>query len=102
MNDAIITKELLEEFGIDLTDKDTDSLLAHLNETLQERVGTEITQSLTDEQLATLVALQEKGSDEEVSAWLEQNVPELQAIIDDEIDILLGDLDENTEGINNA
>jgi len=98
----IITKALLDEAGIDLTGQDVDALLAHLNRTLEERVGTEITESLDDTQLDELLAVQENGSDEEVGAWLEKNVPELQEITQDEIDILLGELSENADSINQA
>ena len=103
MNDSpIITKEILDEAGIDIGDQDEAVLLEHLNETLQERVGAEITESLTDEELEELVKIQENGNDEEVGAWIEANVPELAEITQDEIDILLGELSENSDGINNA
>lgn len=96
----IITKELLDEAGIDLKDQDVDALLAHLNQALEERVGTEITESLDDKQLEELLAVQENGNDEEVGSWLDKNVPELQEITQDEIDILLGELSENADSIN--
>ncbi|HEY1085099.1 MAG TPA: DUF5663 domain-containing protein [Candidatus Saccharimonadales bacterium] len=102
MNPQIITKQVLDEFGVDLEGKDVDSLLQHLNETLEERVGAEITESLDDDQLKALLDLQESGTDEQVGQWLEQNVPELQQITQDEIDILIGELAENTDGINEA
>jgi hypothetical protein len=95
-----ITKESLLSLGIDLDGQDVDSLLDHLNDTLQERVGTELTESLNDEQLKTLVELQDKATDEEVGNWLEANVPEFEQIVKDEIDILLGELAENSDGIN--
>ncbi|HSW91678.1 MAG TPA: DUF5663 domain-containing protein [Candidatus Saccharimonadales bacterium] len=95
-----ITKESLLNLGINLDGQDVDSLLDHLNDTLQERVGTELTESLNDEQLKTLVELQDKATDEEVGNWLEANVPEFEQIVKDEIDILLGELAENTDGIN--
>lgn len=95
-----ITKESLLSLGINLEGQDIDALLDHLNDTLQERVGTELTESLNDEQLKTLVDLQDKATDEEVGNWLEANVPEFEQIVKDEIDILLGELAENTDGIN--
>jgi hypothetical protein len=95
-----ITKESLLALGINLDGQDIDSLLDHLNDTLQERVGTELTESLNDEQLKTLVELQDKATDEEVGTWLEANVPEFEQIVKDEIDILLGELAENSDGIN--
>jgi len=100
MDSPIITKQLLDEAGINLSDQDINALLAHLNQTLEERVGTEITESLSDDQLKALLDVQETGNDEAVGAWLEQNVPELQEITQDEIDILLGELAENADGVN--
>ena len=100
MDSPIITKQLLDEAGINLSDQDINALLAHLNQTLEERVGTEITESLSDDQLKALLDVQETGNDEAVGVWLEQNVPELQEITQDEIDILLGELAENADGVN--
>ncbi|MDN5274179.1 MAG: hypothetical protein JWP06_80 [Candidatus Saccharibacteria bacterium] len=97
-----ITKESLTNLGINLEGQDIDSLLVHLNDTLEERVGSEITESLNDVQLKTLVDMQEKATDEEIGEWLKQNVPEFEQIVQDEIDIVLGELAENTDGINKA
>lgn len=102
MDQALITEELLKEFGVELGGKDVPALLAHLNDTLHERVGAEVTESLDDNQLKELLDVQEKGSDEDVANWVEANVPEIKEITQDEIDILLGELAENTDGINEA
>jgi hypothetical protein len=102
MDDQIITKELLEEFGVELDGKDVESLLTHLNTALDERVGTEVTESLSDEKLEELLSLQETDSDEQVGEWINENVPDLQQITQDEIDILLGELAENSDAINDA
>ncbi|NCU39178.1 hypothetical protein EOL96_09215 [Candidatus Saccharibacteria bacterium] len=95
----LITLQHLQELGIDLNDTDADALVAHLNEQLEERIGVEITDSLDDEQLKRLVELQKEGDDEIIGAWLEENVPELQQIAEDERDVLLGDLAENADDI---
>lgn len=100
MEDYTITEDTLQKVGIDLKDQDTAALLAHLNEMLEERIGAEITDSLDDTKLQELLDLQEKGSDEETGNWLQANVPELKEIIQDETDILLGELAENSDGIN--
>lgn len=97
-----ITKDTLVNLGINLEGKDVNSLLTHLNDTLEERVGAELTEALDDNQLKTLLDLQEKASDDEVGEWLKANVPEFDQIVQDEIDIMLGELAENTEGINDA
>jgi hypothetical protein len=100
--DKYITEETLQTFNVDLTGKDQESLLEYLNETLQERVGTEVAAMLDDTKLKELLDKQETASDEEMGAWLMQNIPELQQIVQDEINILMGELDENTDAINKA
>lgn len=72
------------------------SYLVQLNQTLEERVGTEITENLTDEQLEHLITLQDAGNDEKIGTWLKQNIPELDDIIQDEIEILLSELSEDS------
>ena len=98
----IITEDTLAQAGIDLSEKDVSALLGHLNTTLEERVGTEITASLNDAQLKELLEVQDSGGDEAVAEWMTKNVPELAEITQDEIDILLGELANNAEGINTA
>ncbi len=95
-----ITKDDLKTIGIQTSnDTDIDSLLAHLNEQLEERVGTAITEKMNDTQLDEYLSLQETTDDETLENWLQSNIPEIPAIIQDEIDILLGELAENAESI---
>lgn len=96
----IITKDILATVGIQVNPAEEEALLDHLNATLQERVGTEITSSLNDEQLDALAGLQETDDGQAVQQWLVANVPELNDIVKDEIDILLGEIAENTDGLN--
>src|SRR5664279_1457550 len=95
----IITKEHIDSVGITLDDQASAVLLTHLNDTLQERVGAEITESLDDEQLQQLLDIREKGDDQATAVWLQANVPELQTIIQDEIDILLGEVTNDADNI---
>jgi hypothetical protein len=96
-----ITKETLDSFGITLEGQDETSLLEHLNETLRERIGTEVAALLDDTKLEELLTLQESpDGDEKTGDWLVQNVPELPQIVQDEIDILMGELADGTDTIN--
>lgn len=95
-----ITKEDLQTIGINETE--IDALLDHLNEQLEERVGVEIVEALTDESLDTYLDLNENGSDEELARWLLEKIPKLPEIVQDEIDILLGELSESSDSINEA
>lgn len=98
--EAIITKQLLASVGITIPADQEQTFIEHLNRTLQERIGTEITDSLEDAQLEELVELQQSDDEAAVQTWLKTNVPELDDIIKDEIDVLLGEIAENTDGIN--
>lgn len=97
MQPQYITQSTLETLGIDLTGEDVDALLDDLNETLQERVGTEITQSLSEDKLKELVELQDSATEAQIGDWLQKNVPELQQIIQNEIDILIAEIVEDEE-----
>ena len=97
-----ITKDALLALGINLGDQDIDSLIAHLNETVEERIGTEITEELDDAQLEELVKLQETASEEEIGQWIATHVPEYEQIVQDNIDIVIGELAESADGINQA
>ena len=101
-NTPLITRQSLEDFGIDLSDKDVDSLLAHLNDTLEERIGAEITEYLSDKQLEELVELQETKSEDEIAVWINDNIENLADIAQDEANILLGELAENSDNISAA
>jgi hypothetical protein len=95
MEDQLISPTLLAAAGINISDDEIVAFVEQVNDELDERVGQEVTESLDDEHLAALVELQEKGTDEELAIWLEANVSELQQIIEDERDILLGEIAEN-------
>lgn len=97
MNHQFITQATLEALDVDLTGEDVEALLDHLNETLQERISAVITESLNDDQLKTLLAMQESASDEDLGAWLEENVADMQQIVATETDILMAEILEEDD-----
>lgn len=100
--DTYITKDALLALGINLDDQDIDSLLTHLNDTVEERIGAEITESLSDEQLQELIDLQENATDEEVGDWIAKHVPDYKEIVQDNIDIVIGELVDGADEVNQA
>lgn len=91
----ILTKVVLQNIGVVLSDEDYASLSEHFDSTLNERVIDEIALEITPEQAVELSTL-ENADDATVSAWLQQNVTNLSEIISDEVDILLGELAEHS------
>jgi len=98
---AILNKQLLEDLGIQLDDQDYQLLEEHFETTLRARVLEEIIEELAPEQVHELAALQNE-SDDRLLAWLHANVLDFRDIVSDEVDILLGELAENSEAFNSA
>jgi hypothetical protein len=97
MNHQFITQATLEALDVDLTGEDVEALLDHLNETLQERISAVITESLNDDQLKTLLTMQESASDEALGTWLEENVADMQQVVQTETDILMAEILEEDD-----
>lgn len=96
---SYITKQQLINIGITLDDDAIESLLTHLNETVEERVGADIAASLSDEQLKELLKLQETATDEALGSWIASHVSDHEQIVQDTIDIVLGELADGADGI---
>ncbi|MEO8691698.1 MAG: hypothetical protein ABI397_02825 [Candidatus Saccharimonas sp.] len=94
----ILTKSFLQDIGLELDDETFAALADHTDSTLHERVISEITDELSPEQAAELASLQ-NADDDILQLWLVDNVPDLQEIVADEIDILLGEIAENSDAI---
>ncbi len=95
----LINTQLLKDLGIQLAGEEEESLLSHLQGTLEERVGAEIIELLDEKQLEELVQLQQGNNEAELNTWLQANVPDLQQVVKDETDILLGELAEKANQI---
>jgi hypothetical protein len=93
---ALLSKQLLNELGIQLDEHDYELLADHFETTLRERVIGEIVEELSPEQAQELASL-DGASDEQLLAWLQANVLDFGDIVSDEVDILLGELAENSE-----
>ncbi len=94
---AILHKSYLTSLGLQLTDEEFELLSDHMETTLQERVVEEILSYITPDQAHELAQLQYDNNDQAVQKWLVENVPDLQDIISDEIDILLGEIAQQSQ-----
>lgn len=97
---TIVTKAQLNSIGVNLLDDQMQALIQHVEETINERISEEVVESLTDEQLAELVKMQDSNvSAEEIDAWIRERIPEYDEIIEDNVTIVLGELVENSDAI---
>ncbi len=93
---AISTK-ILEELGIELPETEQEKLLDHLQTTLDNRVGEEVVSFLSTEQLDEYMQLQETANLASQHAWLLKALPDLDEIVEDEYNILIGELADNPD-----
>lgn len=95
----LITEDALTAMGIQLSDDDMKALVQHSNDTLNERVGADIIESLSDEQLEEYVTLQQSDDEAKLMAWMAENVPDLKQIVENERDIVLGELADTADSL---
>lgn len=87
-----ITTDDIATLGVDT--KDTDDILKQLNDKVEQLIGDEIIDSLTEADVQTLVDMQETANDEELGKWIAEHVPDYQEIVQDNIDIVIGEFAE--------
>jgi len=93
-----LPKDFLSDIGIELDDATYIVFAEHFEETLSQRIIEEIIDELDENQLEQFNQLQ-NADDTQLWQWVQTNVPELPEIIQEEVDILLGELAENAEHI---
>lgn len=95
---AAPTKEFLEGIGIQLDDQTYAAFSTHFEDTLFDRIIDSIIETLNDGQVDEL-RQSHSVSGEQLWQWVQANVPDLGEIVQEEIDILLGELAEHSDSI---
>jgi len=90
-----IDQTTLSDLGIELGDA-TPELLAHMDEQLNLRVAAALLELLDDEQATEYIKLSEAGDNTATLAWVQTNIPDYKDVIQDEVDILLGELAQSS------
>lgn len=99
MESNLITKADLQELGLlkDMDQATADAFLAHVNDTLKERIGAEVTSFMEDDEVAELMDMQDaQRPAEEIADWLGEIIPHFDEIKQQERTILLGELVESS------
>lgn len=94
-----VTREMLADLGLS---EITDEQLAELNTKIEEEIGVEIAESLEDDQLKELMEMENSASEEDLGKWIAEHVPDYKEIVQDNIDIAIGDFVEKNAGNNSA
>ena len=90
-----ITKESIESLGLDFGNQDLDALVEQINAKLNKLISDEITEELDSQSYNILLEMGKTANKDEIFTWLKQNIPEFDQIVQDNIDIVLGDLADN-------
>ena len=90
-----IDNNLLQDIGLGtLPDTEKNSLLKHIYETLEMRVGMRLADQMTNEQLDEFERYFEAKDDAGAFAWLESNFPNYKDIVQEEFDKLKSEVDQ--------
>src|SRR5438309_7175108 len=88
-----IDNSLLQDIGLgSLPDGEKNSLLKHIYETLEMRVGMRLADQMTNEQLDEFERYFEAKDDAGAFKWLETNFPNYKDIVQQEFDKLKGEV----------
>lgn len=95
-----IDNSLLEELGLgSLPDGEKNSLLRHIYETLEMRVGMRLADQMTNEQLDEFEQYFEAKDDAGAFKWLETNFPNYKEIVQEEFDKLKAEVGQSSQQI---
>src|ERR1019366_10035137 len=95
-----IDNSLLEELGLaGLPDPEKNSLLKHIYETLEMRVGMRLADQMSNEQLDEFEQYFEAKDDAGAFKWLETNFPNYKDIVQEEFDKLKSEVGQTAPQI---
>lgn len=91
-----LDNNLLEELGLgSLPEGQKKAMLQHIYETLELRVGTDLANQMTDQQLEEFEKFIDEGGDAnqaEALKWLETNLPNYKQVVNDVFEALKGEI----------
>ena len=95
-----IDNNLLQDLGLGaLPDAEKNSLLKHIYETLEMRVGMRLADQMTNQQLDEFEQYFEAKDDAGAFKWLESNFPNYKDIVQEEFDKLKGEIQQSATQI---
>ena len=87
-----IDENMLTAHGVKIPEGDAEEFLTQLKQRVEEQVGLALIEKLNDEDAKQVLQLSAAGKEEEVTAWLQQHVPNYDEVVQKEVDMLLDDL----------
>ena len=95
-----IDNNLLIELGLgDMPVEEKNSMLKHIYETLEMRVGMTLAQQMTDAQLAEFEGYIDSKDESGALKWLESNFPNYKDVVAQELEKLKAEIKDNADQI---
>lgn len=92
--------DFLQSLGLDgLPDDQKQAFLQHLYEELELRVGTKLSEGMSDDQLAEFEKLIDNNDEQGALAWLEKNRPNYKDVVAEELEKLKQEVITNRDAI---
>jgi hypothetical protein len=92
--------DFLQSLGLGgLPDDQKQAFLQHLYEELELRVGTRLSEGMSDDQLAEFEKLIDSNDEQGALKWLEANRPNYKEVVADELEKLKKEVSSNTDKI---
>lgn len=87
-----IDDAMLAAHGINISEDDKSAFLEQLQDKIEEQVGLAIVASLKDDDAKRLLEYTSTASDQDVTTWLQTNVPNYEQIVQKEVETVLSDV----------
>jgi len=85
----LLDDSFLASLGLDaMPTEEKKAFLDHIRSALQIRIGSELSEHLTDEQLAEFEAIAESNDPEITKAWLKKHCPDYELVADRQLEQL--------------
>lgn len=95
-----LDNNLLEELGLGgLPTEQKNSMLQHIYETLEMRVGMKLADQMSNEQLDEFEGFIDKNDEAGALKWLETNFPDYKKVVADELEALKEEIKKTSDKI---
>ena len=95
-----LDNNLLEELGLgNLPTEQKNSMLQHIYETLEMRVGMKLADQMSNEQLDEFEGFIDKNDEAGALKWLETNFPDYKKVVADELEALKAEIKKTSDKI---
>ena len=95
-----IDDNFLQELGLGIIpQEEKDKMLAHIKQTLQDRIGTQVETRLDEAKLDEFDGVIGQNDQAAINAWLENNLPDYKQIVEEEMGKIRTDIEPQVAAI---